>query len=208
MRHVGITEKYFLSHVAAAHNGRFGLSHTQSGHWLPCPDGAWFLQWYGLLRPPFGSRPRFTAAGEACAFAVEFHGALADCEVGGRLDLVHERRRLGVCPTGLSGSSSGWFSNQASRRLRTSGRFCLAACAVYAPQSASNGDLLLGAWLQVSGSCERLEPSGSRWRRLPRTAPPLPGTKSPSRALTPRGYEDHGISNSPCMPATLHPHAV
>src|SRR5205814_9302556 len=47
--------------------------------------------------PPFTSRPRFSAAGNALAFAVEFHGALADREVGGRLDLLHERRRLGVC---------------------------------------------------------------------------------------------------------------
>src|SRR5215510_261362 len=46
---------------------------------------------------PFTSRPRFSAAGNALAFAVEFHGALADREVGGRLDLLHERRRLGVC---------------------------------------------------------------------------------------------------------------
>src|SRR5437016_11169597 len=48
-------------------------------------------------RPPFTSRPRFSAAGNTLAFAVEFHGALADREVGGRLDLLHERRRLGVC---------------------------------------------------------------------------------------------------------------
>src|SRR3989449_11745972 len=47
--------------------------------------------------PPFTSRPRFSAAGNALAFAVEVHGALADREVGGRLDLLHERRRLGVC---------------------------------------------------------------------------------------------------------------
>src|SRR5947199_8072123 len=40
---------------------------------------------------------RFSAAGKALAFAVEFHGALADREVGGRLNLLHERRRLGVC---------------------------------------------------------------------------------------------------------------
>jgi hypothetical protein len=31
----------------------------------------------------FTSRPRFSAAGDAPAFAVEFHGALADREVGG-----------------------------------------------------------------------------------------------------------------------------
>ena len=30
--------------------------------------------------------------------------------------------------TSLSGSSSAWFSNQASRRLRTSGRCCSAGC--------------------------------------------------------------------------------
>src|SRR4029077_5799428 len=40
---------------------------------------------------------RRSAAGNTLAFAVEFHGALADREVGGRLDLLHERRRLGVC---------------------------------------------------------------------------------------------------------------
>src|SRR5205823_2981931 len=40
--------------------------------------------------------PNDSAAGDALAFAVEFHRALADCEVDGRLDLLHERRRLGV----------------------------------------------------------------------------------------------------------------
>jgi hypothetical protein len=30
-----------------------------------------------------------------------------------------------------SGSRSSWPSNQASRRLRISGRFCSAACAVF-----------------------------------------------------------------------------
>jgi hypothetical protein len=48
--------------------------------------------------PRSPSRPPFSAAGDALAFAVEFHGALADREVGGRLDLLHERHRLGVCP--------------------------------------------------------------------------------------------------------------
>src|SRR5205823_8300070 len=41
---------------------------------------------------------RFSAPGDALAFAVEFHGAFTDREVGGRLDLLHERRGLGVCP--------------------------------------------------------------------------------------------------------------
>src|SRR5499427_4480514 len=49
------------------------------------------------VQPRSPSRPRFSAPGDALAFAVEFHGALADREVGGRLDLLHERRRLGVC---------------------------------------------------------------------------------------------------------------
>jgi hypothetical protein len=31
-------------------------------------------------------RPMFSTAGDALAFAVEFHGAFADCEVGGRLN--------------------------------------------------------------------------------------------------------------------------
>src|SRR5271166_4166233 len=36
------------------------------------------------------------------------------------------------CPLSLTpGSNSGWFSNQASRRLRTSVRCCSAACAVF-----------------------------------------------------------------------------
>src|SRR5262249_3059202 len=46
---------------------------------------------------PFTSRVRFLAAGEALAFVVEFHGAFADREVGGSLDLFHERCRLGIC---------------------------------------------------------------------------------------------------------------
>jgi hypothetical protein len=50
------------------------------------------------MRPAPTSRPLFSAAGDALAFAVEFHGALADREVGGRLDLLYERRRLGICP--------------------------------------------------------------------------------------------------------------
>src|SRR6266446_8174481 len=44
------------------------------------------------------SRLRFSATGDTLAFAVEFHGALADREVGGRRNLLHERRRLGICP--------------------------------------------------------------------------------------------------------------
>src|SRR5262249_39633608 len=50
------------------------------------------------LLPGSISRPRFSAAGDALAFAVEFDGAFADREVGGRLKLLHERRRLAICP--------------------------------------------------------------------------------------------------------------
>src|SRR5882762_5705758 len=52
----------------------------------------------GLLRAPVYFPTTVSAAGDALAFAVEFHGALADREVGRRLDLLDERRRLGVCP--------------------------------------------------------------------------------------------------------------
>src|SRR5215468_9482074 len=39
-----------------------------------------------------------SATGDALAFAVEFHRALADREVGGRLNLLYDCRRLGICP--------------------------------------------------------------------------------------------------------------
>src|SRR5262249_18384362 len=63
----------------------------------PCASPPGVIQSACEVWVAFTFRPRLSTAGNALAFAVEFHGALADREVDGHLDLFHERRRLRVC---------------------------------------------------------------------------------------------------------------